>query len=154
MDVTQQLEAELKQITDSANEFRKDMARKAFASVVEKSPVKTGSYVSSHRVGIKASAANISRGRPFESTSINQQQNFKGLTKQQHTAVKQDALKNMAKINKAKLTDVIVIANNIFYADRVEYLGWERTPPYHVYGRTIAELEVQIPFLVKGMRIK
>jgi hypothetical protein len=153
------LKAELnKFIEDSieqAGEIKKQAAREAFKSVVAKSPVKTGSYVLSHRIGIKATKTatgepNLKRGAPFKATYKNQGEDFTGMTKIQFAAVKQAALKRMSKINRAKPLHEIIIANNIHYADKVEYLGWERTGPYHVYGNTIAELQVKLPFMVKS----
>lgn len=157
--IKEKIDNEFKQFINMVNETKKDVAREAFRSVVEKSPVKTGSYVSSHRIGIRKSAATIEGGpgRPFGTTLLNQGEDFRGMTAGEFRQAKANALKNMSAVNRARPGDIIVIGNNIHYADQVEYIGWhgrtKSTPPYHVYGRTWAEMEVKMPFIVKRKRI-
>ena len=139
-----------------ANRANKKIAKTAFKSIVDKSPVRTGSYVLSHRIGIKKLTSSPTRGRGFAATYVNQPkpgEKFQRITKKQFHAVKTIAMKQTSKIDKARYFSRIVIGNNIHYADNVEYLGWARTGPYHVYGRTIEEMKLKIPFIVKQIRV-
>jgi len=39
------------------------------------------------------------------------------------------------------LFDTFYIDTDVSYADKVEYIGWKKTPPYRMFGRTIVEFE-------------
>lgn len=124
--------------------------REALRRIVERSPVWTGAYVKSHRVGIKKSKT----GRGFSGT--HEPVVFappggpypKRMSEAQANALRKQIYNKLkSRISRVEIGDTVAIFNNIPYADRVEFIGWPppewtgMSPgPYHVYSLTKAEM--------------
>jgi hypothetical protein len=133
-------------------------ARIALKKLLNRSPARTGSYMSSHNIGISKSKTGRGIGQKFTSISPD----FTGAQIQENIGFMPRMLgpaklalaaslyaKKNTRISTAQLGDTITIYNVIPYADKVEYLGWKKTPAYHVYGLTVAELELIMPLIPK-----
>jgi len=129
------------EIDDRLIKIKRAIAREAFRRIVRRSPVSSGNYVKSHRVGISKteSGRGISRGHepvlPFAFSNKVPEATAEGIKAQV-------LAKRIPYISRAKLHDVITISNSIPYAHIVEYVGWKKTSAYHVYGLTAQELEL------------
>jgi len=76
---------------------------------------------------------------------------IKSITKKARKKAKIQALQKLSKVNQIKkITDVIHISNWIDYADKVEYIGWARTPAYHPYGKTKTNLRTKMLLILKS----
>ena len=112
-------------IKEASREFRIDVATKAFKRIVARSPIHTGSYVLSHRIGVKAKDSSVAM-RLFP--AVNKE------------GVKKEALGELIKLKQVGPFDTIIISNCIPHNINVEYVGWKHTPAYQVYGLTFIEL--------------
>jgi hypothetical protein len=124
-------------------------ARMTLRKLLNRSPARSGSYMKSHNVGISKtetgrgigkSHAKVHIGKPF----LPEMNNAERLS----LAAQLYAQKN-GYISAARLNDSITIYNVIPYANQVEYLGWVKTPAHHVYGLTVAEMQIIMPLLPK-----
>lgn len=135
------------------------VARIALKKLLNRSPARSGAYMKSHNVGISKTGSG--RGIGKRHAPVNVLEDIPRMPESQRLALAA-SLYNTKKgyISTARLGDSITIYNIIPYADQVEYIGWFgsamkgrqdtlSTPAYHVYGLTIAELQVLMPLLPK-----
>lgn len=142
-------------------------ARIALKKLLYKSPARTGSYMSSHNVGISKTASGRGIGKGFTEIKTDRRdptntEFVPPMPQAQKLALAAELYSSKKNyISRAKFEDAITIYNNIPYADRIEYLGWydlfpwakNPQPPYHVYRNTISEMEVIMP-MVPNLVIK
>jgi hypothetical protein len=131
-------------------------ARIALKKLLNRSPARSGNYMRSHNVGISKTATG--RGIGKRHAPVNNAYLPKMSKTQQLALAAELYNKKNGYISSAQLGDAITIYNIIPYANQVEYLGWSgvskkygpwQTPAYHVYGLTVAELEIIMPLLPK-----
>lgn len=116
----------------------------ALQGVIERTPVWTGSYLLSHRVGINAKSTE-------PPTYINQHPEFNGLTPGEEEAYRQKAMMQANKIQTAQNINSVWVSNGIGHAPDVEYIGWPSgKPPYHTYGLTYTWLKASMPSTLAG----
>jgi hypothetical protein len=146
--------------------IKRTAARITLKKLLNRSPARSGAYMKSHNVGISKTGAGRGIGRRHATVVTGK---FIPKMPDAQKLALAAKLYNQKKgyISTARLKDAITIYNVIPYADQVEYLGWynsgteglrlgdsengqlQTTPPYHVYGLTIAEMEVIMPLLPK-----
>lgn len=128
----------------------KDAARKTLARLCANSPIRTGRYCLSHKVGLNRASTDT---EPNRFTRITDRRTIVGRAR----GIGQQV------IMRAKETDTIVINNTAHYASRVEYLGWPAPPvgiwtgeigPYHVYGLTTEEMRHKLKDVIVEFRNK
>ena len=113
-----------------------------------KNPFKTGSYISSHRVGIN---------QVDTSDTVIKKQGTRTLEQ-----AKGRALSELRKIKDIKPDDTITISNSVGYSTKygyswardVEYAGWDRTSPYLVYEKAVAKTMAALPKVVATITMK
>jgi hypothetical protein len=113
-----------------------------------KDPFKTGSYISSHRVGIN---------KVDTSDTVIYQKGIR--TKD---VAKGRAYLELKKIKNIKPEDTITISNSVGYSTKygyswarnVEYRGWGKTGPYLVYEKAVAKTMAAMPKIVASVRMK
>jgi len=125
----------IKKIPEFINGLKKRVARELLISIVNpegKDPFKTGSYISSHRIGV---------GAPDDAVII--------LKKGAVTVEQAKAsvlVRGLSKLSSAiNVDDDLFISNSVPWAKRVEYSGWVGTSPYLVYEKAVQKIEPQIP---------
>jgi len=146
-ELSNDLKAFGKKVKKDVTEIKRETARRALAGVIMRSPVHSGDYVKSNRVGITTKTSGRGVGLGFHLTPGN-----KWLMSRHPSPwkLKLDLYgQKKLRISAAKFEDTIVIYNNIPYADQVEFIGWELTPPYHPFGHTINLMNIQFPLIVK-----
>jgi len=63
-------------------------------------------------------------------------------------------LSNLKKhVSSMKAEDKFYLRTKEHYADYVEYIGWEKTPPYRMFGKTIVEFYSIVLAKAKKVRI-
>ncbi len=165
MSFAKDIEKFKKQLEQDVAKAKRTAARIALKKLYEKSPARTGNYMRSHKVGI----AKTKTGRGIGKGAAVKPYGPLGrvywtprMTPGEKAALTKELYaKRSAYISRFQLHDDITIYNNIFYAHRVEYFGWDdlagpnqKLPPprpYFVYTMTIAELTVLMPMLPKLM---
>jgi len=113
-----------------------------------KNPFKTGSYISSHRVGIN---------QVDTSDTVIKKQGTRTLEQ-----AKGRALSELRKIKDIKPDDTITISNSVGYSTKygyswardVEYAGWDRTGPYLVYEKAVIKTMAALPKIVTTVTMK
>lgn len=141
MDLTRfeiELNKLLKGIPKYANEVKKEVARQCFTQIVnhEPPPIDTGSYISSHRIGI---------GEPDDSDIVIPKKRKIGVA-----AARQIAMTQLQKIDLAREGEPIHISNSVGaskgydWAHHVEYAGWKTKGPYMVYAHAALWIETQV----------
>ena len=136
-----------KKVKKDVTEIKRETARRVLSGVIMRSPVHSGDYVKSHRVGITTKTSGRGVGLGHHPMTMG-----KWLMPRhpQPWKLKLDLYgKKKLRISAAKFEDTIVIYNNIPYADTVEFIGWELTPAYHPFGHTINLMNIQFPIIVK-----
>jgi len=129
-----------KDVEEESRELRVSLAREAFTRIVARSPVSTGSYCLSHRISVGGSRDPSVTRKIF-------------VTNDQE-AVKTTALKQLAKLLNVGPFDPITISNSISHNINVEYIGWKKTPAYHVFGLTFIELFIKAKVKPKTKGVK
>jgi hypothetical protein len=116
-------------VENDIDDFRNQIAEDLVKRIIARSPVQTGSYVLSHRVGADGADNSIAM-RP--DTYI--EQNPDGL----RTQVLADLAAEIKRVPKGVS---IYVSNSVGHAPNVEYIGWKRRGPYHVYGLSVMEIK-------------
>jgi len=141
----QQLKEFLETLADRTITAKQALAVQIASYIVDISPVWTGAYVKSHQVGVNSVDATFTA--PTISTTANMP-----IQSQAVKALRQERKKiNSAKINAAtRLFDEIYISNSAPHASIVEYIGWQKTGPYHVYSKAKMKAKAIAPVVTKG----
>lgn len=154
-----QIKTYIENLKDTVKNQKQALAKTVVRKVVELSPIRQGPYIKSHRVGINKLDTTF---EPFETIIVKKftPEMAKAGAENQlpppmaegaaNTLRAQVAEKLSVKISKAKFKDAIYISNSIPYADQVEYIGWKRTGPYHVYAKAKIDLEVKAPLILNA----
>ena len=113
-------------------------ANATMKSLVSLSPVWSGSYVKSHRVGINFKDPRHAPVHHIVHVALN---NWYFPVSKMSSAMATRLRNKVAEVREKNLSaakpgDKIIISNSIDYAPTVEYIGWEKTGPYHVYAKT------------------
>lgn len=113
------------------------------------SPVWSGDYVKSHRVGIQKTSAG--RGVGLGSHPVTPGKfAIPKMSESKAISLKNELYqKKKGYISTAQPKDSIVISNNIHYADRVEFIGWIKTRPHYPYTLTMQDMRIKFPIIVK-----
>jgi len=158
----------IKVIKKGEKTYKQELTQEAFKSLVDLSPVSTGSYVLSHRIGINQKDTSVTLkkgpnpglykvlafGNPARASALHEKAVFRSLKKAKTTA-KPKALKQInKKLKKIGPDDSVIISNSIPHAVNVEYVGWMKTPPYQVYGLTYEYLRLKEKSIMKKVEAK
>lgn len=111
---------------------KKAVLTELVSAIVQNSPVDTGNYVLSHEL---ASGTEPPPLNPTITTS-------RGMRRGQPVDVMHDRAAEKLRTQIAAVPDEhtnFLIWNNAVYGFKVEYAGWNGTPPYYVYARAQAE---------------
>ena len=146
-ELSNDLKAFGKKVKKDVTRIKRETARQALSGLIMRSPVHSGDYVRSNRVGITKNTSGRGVGLGYHTSPGNKWL----MAKHPHPwKLKLDLYaKKKLRISAAKFEDTIVIYNNIPYADTVEYIGWELTPAYHPFGHTINFMNIKFPIIVK-----
>lgn len=144
----------LDQLKTGINKKKNRFALVAAKKLTNRSPVLTGLYVRNHKVGIgkintKMTGEYWMDLPGMDKFGITVFAKPKSETKQ-NIKRKKAFTKMRPKITAAKFENHIFISNRVHYANEVEYIGWKRTGPYHVYGLTSGELQLVFPIMMKA----
>jgi bacteriophage HK97-gp10 putative tail-component len=108
----------LEDLEEIAEEQVKEIAGDIFRAAVQFSPVWSGEYRASWRVSFNEARTDTTKGRdpatPIRGASFRWPSGF-------------------------KLGDVVIISNNVEYAERIEY-GWSNQAPFGVLNLAVAGL--------------
>jgi len=126
--LSKQFDRASEEINQSCQIAIKNIATEVYAQVIENTPIWTGSYLLSHRVGINGKSSE-------PPTYTNQDIEFTGLSQDTVSAYKDQAWKRILSIETSEQIESVYISNDIGHAAHVEYIGWTMTPAYHVYGK-------------------
>ena len=121
------IEVYLNRLKKAVNETKQKMAKTALRELIIASPVRTGNYIKSHKVGINTQV--------MHHEPVNFQWH-EPMPEAMALALKQALFTELAaETLEADFDDFIIISNSIPYADRVEFIGWMLTPAYHPFGK-------------------
>ena len=124
----------------------KKTAEECYREIVATSPHETGSYISSHRIGINAvdgSDTVYDKKNPIAEGTA-----------------KANALTELQKLNGLKDTDTVYISNSVGFSNEnhyswaanVEYTGWPSKGPYLVYEKAALMAINRIPQYVQYVK--
>jgi hypothetical protein len=131
---------------ERAAQLRSRVAEKIADSIVDNSPVDTGTYILAHVAGVGESDAEATRSSQGKQRGRNRAQ-FVGLAK--------GNLKRSVSASAVAAGNEIWFRNRALHAARVEYLGWaaplfgrsgtgSTKQPYHVYAKARAYAPVAV----------
>ena len=115
-----------------AVQIRQQVVERIADSIIDSSPVDTGTYIMAHAAGVGALPeieSRSSHGKP------------RGRSKPQFQALARNNLKRSVSARALQASTEVWFRNRALHAAQVEYLGWNGTPAYHVYARAGAEAE-------------
>lgn len=121
---TQQMELLFR---EKAAQLRARIAEKMVDSIVELSPVDTGTYIMAHSAATSdtgGAATRSSEGKP------------RGRSKSQFANLARGNLMRSVSARAIQASDTIYFRNSAIHARRVENIGWATQSPYHVYSQT------------------
>jgi hypothetical protein len=125
----------LERLKKAVNKTKQNMATDALKTLITTSPVRTGSYIKSHQVGIDTI---IAHHEPVY------HEIQPGIPEAAVTALKSAMFVELnGEVQNAKFDNTIYISNSIPYANQVEYIGWMFTPAYHPYGIAMTTLKAK-----------
>ncbi len=104
----------------------KGAARVGVRSLIYHSPVDSGTYVANHQFGINGPAVGIPDMTGY---GVSRKSQMHGIKMRELKSL----LAKVKLINKE--TKSIYISNEVPYADKVEWLGWPKTPAKAVYQK-------------------
>lgn len=144
-----QLQEFIGNITQRTILGKREMARQALSYMIKLSPVWTGAYVKSHKVGVNSVDGTFEQPDPFMNL-------LKKKTEAQAYAIKAETeAVNTAKLQAAtRIFDEIYISNSAPHAMMVEYIGWKKTGPYHIYKKTQLKVKSIGANIIKGNAAK
>jgi hypothetical protein len=134
----------LKRLKKVINKSKQNMAKAGLNELIKSSPVWTGAYIKSHKV--TANKIDSQHEPVIEFFIINQiTYNFgpKMLAAAVQALKIQTLAKLATKISATDFNDTIYISNSIPYANQIEYLGWEKSGPYHTFGRATMAIKTK-----------
>ena len=138
-DIKADINIYLKRLKKAFNQTKQNMAKVALKSVLKESPVRLGAYVKSNQVGIgiidtKHEPVIFS---PFPNIPPAMPEVLA------HALKKSLYTKKATEILSSEFKNDIYISNSIPYAGQVEFIGWEKTGPYHPYSKAILEFKAK-----------
>lgn len=158
-----ELHAFNKEIDKAVVKKTKEVAVFAFERACFYSPILTGSYILSHRIGVGIIDPTYTEIKPPEETDIEAdtktgpniklkslKNKIPGLKTKENIAdnialkplLTQEAKNNeLSKLVLIKPYQSVYITNRVPWAFRVEHAGWGKRPPYKVYVRTIEDVK-------------
>jgi hypothetical protein len=122
--IMEQLKVEIK---GSKEDVLKDIASKFLGALIKRSPILTGRYVKSHKVGIDQ--------KDTSTASL-----IGTLQKDRRSAAASALMSGLNVIRSAQKFNAIYISNSLHYAHKVEYTGWKNSPPYFVYHHATMDM--------------
>ena len=117
----------LKRLKKAVNKTKQKMAHTAIHELISASPVRTGSYINSHKVGINTLVTGHEKVYTIWQPAM--------LPAMQKALKAYKSKRMMGEVLSADFDDTIIISNLIPYADRVEYIGWQKTSAKHPFGK-------------------
>lgn len=128
------------------------LARTAISALVSRSPVLTGRYVMSHRLEFGAADETYEDAEDYPQATDDHKPKTKRKTlpkdRRQFVNSAQATLFRKAGVplhqEGANITSMH-ISNNVPYADKVEFLGWQNVGPYFVYTHSYNDVMAAIP---------
>ena len=156
--INQSLDDFVKGAIDAATDAKKEAAAECFKRVVKKSPVWSGPYVKSHKIGVGKIDRRAAKS-VIQADMENSQQGMASeiLYPQKMSSAEAAALKSELNefetrilLGKKVNIDIpIYVSNSVSHASEVEYIGWKKTGPYHVYGLTAEEMKTRLSQILK-----
>jgi len=137
----------LEKLKESANDAKKTLAKQATRKVIDYSPVRTGAYVTSHRIGIDQIDPSH---EPFITVGPGEEIPPKMPTALAAALKESLYAKHSTEISRAPFDKDIYVSNSIPYANQVEYIGWRLTEARHVYHKANLDLKAVAPIVVKA----
>ena len=131
---------------------KKVMANLAANSLTGKAPILTGAYVKSMRAGINITDESHEPVQPSLRASLVLGNLISEAAK---SGIRSEVRRKLkTRIAAAvKIEDEINLSNAIPYSYKVEYTGWKKTSPYHVFGRTVEFLRAMAQRLPEDIGI-
>ena len=114
----------------------KEMATK----IANRTGVDTGNLLGNYRIGINSVGMrpDFTPGQTAWHGSIKDETIAERNRQRALRFFKQNLEEHLARLT---LFDTFYMNTDMPYADKVEYIGWKKTPPYRMFGRTIVEFE-------------
>jgi len=153
--INQSLDDFVKGAIDAAADAKKEAAAECFKRVVKKSPVWGGGYISSHNIGIGVIDKSIDHGPNEnipEAMLIDPETGFGiqlSIAQKVELRASMSAKANSVIGQQVNIEVPIYVSNSMYHANRVEYIGWNKTGPYHVYGLTAEEMKTRLSQILK-----
>jgi len=112
--------------------------------ICERTGVDTGYLLGTYRIGINRPGV-MPSFKPGPSSWIKEGNTFvkdKSIeAKNKERAFEFTLSRVLSTVSRLNYTDSFYFDTIVNYADMVEYIGWNRTPPYRMFGRTIIDFQ-------------
>ncbi|RLA56949.1 MAG: hypothetical protein DRR04_13615 [Gammaproteobacteria bacterium] len=137
-------------IKDAGYPVLKATARHTHGRLIARSPIVTGSYVLSHKVGLNGKDSSVTYGDPLPVDEHGE----RIAQPNRRSVVGYAIAKGQQVIAKAHRPKKFVLSNSIHYAPNVEFMGWANSPAYHVYALTLLEMREEMKPIVSEIHKK
>lgn len=126
----------------------KAAARHTHGRLIARSPIVTGAYVLSHKVGLNGKDSNFEPGVPLQVDDTGRRIPLKN----RRSIVGRAIAAGQKVIQTPQKPTKFVLSNSNPYADKVEFIGWKNTRAYHVYGLTRLEMKEELKPIFSKIR--
>ena len=118
----------------------RDICNEMATKIAERTGVDTGNLLGNYRIGI-----NNTGSRPgFDPgpTAWHKGEKDEAIAERNRQRALRFFRQNLKRhLAELKLYDTFYMDTDVSYADKVEYIGWKKTPAYRMFGRTIVEFK-------------
>jgi len=140
MSFAEDIQKFIKKTENKSTALLRNVCKEMATKIAERTGVDTGNLLGNYRIGINS----IGMRPGFMPGQTAWHGNVKDETiaeRNRQRALrffKQNLEEHLARL---ALFDTFYMDTDVSYADKVEYIGWKKTPPYRMFGRTIVEFE-------------
>jgi len=108
--------------------------------IADRTGVDTGNLLGNYRIGINN--VGVNPGFPPGPTTWHKGEKDELMAEKNRKEAFRFFMQNLEKhLANLKICDTFYMDTDVPYADKVEYIGWDKTPAYRMFGRTIVEFE-------------
>lgn len=108
--------------------------------IAERTGVDTGNLLGNYRLGIN-SVGEHPGFEPGPTSWIDNEKDYDIAWENKKRAMEFFLNRLKSKVRQLTYKDSFYMDTDVEYADKVEYIGWKKTPPYRMFGKTIVEFE-------------
>jgi len=130
----------IKKTENKSTALLRNVCKEMATKIAERTGVDTGNLLGNYRIGINTIGSNPGF-LPGPSAWVGKVKDETIAERNRQRALKFFKRNLQEHLARLALFDTFYMDTDVPYADKVEYIGWKKTPPYRMFGRTIVEFE-------------